>query len=280
MTPLRQRMIDELRRRNYSDKTIRAYVAGVAAFARFHKRSPELLGADDVRRFQLFMRDDKKLSFSSYNTVTCALRFFYRNVMGKDDADVVGMVPFARKERKLPTIRSQDEVRAVLDAVEKNRDRVLITIAYACGLRVTEVSTLKVADVDGKRMLLHVHSGKGRKDRLVPLAASLLDLLRRWWKVMRPTDWLFPGMKPGTHVDTRTIQRAVHIAVEKAGIKKKVTPHTLRHCFATHLLEAGTDLRIVQSLLGHSRIATTFRYHHVSRTDVTATKSPLDLLKR
>ena len=280
MTPLRQRMIEELSRRNYADRTIKSYVAGVAAFARFHRRSPELLGADEVRHFQLYMRDEKKLSFSSYNTVTCALRFFYRHVMGSANAEVVGMVPFARKERKLPSILSQDEVRAVLDAVDKHRDRVLITIAYACGLRVTEVSTLKVADIDGKRMLVHVHSGKGRKDRLVPLASSLLELLRLWWKVMRPTDWLFPGMKPGTHVDTRTIQRAVHIAVEKAGIKKKVTPHTLRHCFATHLLEAGTDLRIVQSLLGHSRIATTFRYHHVSRTDVTATKSPLDLLKR
>jgi len=280
MTPLRQRMIEELSRRNYAERTIKTYVAGVAAFARFHRRSPELLGADDVRRFQLHMRDDKKLSFSSYNTVTCALRFFYKNVMGRDDAEVVGMVPFARKERKLPTILSQDEVRAVLDAVLKHRDRVLITVAYACGLRVSEVATLKVADIDGKRMLVHVHSGKGRKDRLVPLAASLLELLRLWWRVMRPTEWLFPGMRPGTHVDTRTIQRAVHVAVEKAGIKKKATPHTLRHCFATHLLEAGTDLRIVQTLLGHSRIATTLRYHHVSRTDVTATKSPLDLLKR
>lgn len=280
MTPLRQRMIDELRRRNYAERTIKSYVAGVAAFARFHKRSPELLGADDVRRFQLHLRDDKHLSFSTYNTVTCALRFFYRHVMGAGDALVVGMVPFARKERKLPSILSQDEVKAVLDSVEKHRDRVLITIAYACGLRVTEVATLKVADIDGKRMLVHVHSGKGKKDRLVPLAQSLLDLLRLWWKVMRPRDWLFPGMKPGSHVDTRTIQRAVRVAVLKAGINKKVTPHTLRHCFATHLLEAGTDLRIVQTLLGHSRIATTFRYHHVSRTDVTATKSPLDLLKR
>lgn len=210
--------------------------------------------------------------------MTCSLRFFYRHVVPK--ADVVGMVPFARKERKLPAILSQDEVRAVLDAVEKQRDRVLITIAYACGLRVSEVATLKVGDIDGKRMLVHVRSGKGRKDRLVPLAASLLELLRVWWQVMRPSEWLFPGMKPGAHVDTRTIQRAVQLAVKNAGIKKKVTPHTLRHCFATHLLEAGTDLRILQSLLGHSRIATTFRYHHVSRADVTATRSPLDLLKR
>src|SRR3989304_4928662 len=203
MTPLRQRMIEELSRRNYAERTIKTYVAGVAAFARFHRRSPELLGADDVRRFQLHMRDDKKLSFPSYNTVTCALRFFYKNVMGRDDAEVVGMVPFARKERKLPTILSQDEVRAVLDAVLKHRDRVLITVAYACGLRVSEVATLKVADIDGKRMLVHVHSGKGRKDRLGSLPASLPELLRLWWRGMRPTEWPFPGVRPGTHVDPR-----------------------------------------------------------------------------
>lgn len=279
MSPLRQRMIEELRRRNYAERTIRTYVLGVAAFARFHRRSPDALGAEEIRQFQLHLKNEKKLSFSSYNTVTCALRFFYRHVIGITD-DIVGMVPFARKERKLPAILSQDEVRAILDAVERQRDRVLITVAYACGLRVSEVATLKVGDIDGKRMLVHVHSGKGRKDRLVPLSPSLLEMLRVWWLVMRPKDWLFPGMKAGTHVDTRTIQRAVRRAVESAGIKKKVTPHTLRHCFATHLLEAGTDLRILQTLLGHSRIGTTFRYHHVSRTDVTATKSPLDFLKR
>ena len=278
MTPLRQRMIEELSRRNYAERTIKSYIAGVAAFARFHGRSPELLGADEIRKFQLYLRDDKKLSFSSYNTVTCSLRFFYRHVVQKED--VVGIVPFARKERKLPTILSQDEVSAILESIERLQDRVLVTVAYACGLRVSEMATLKVTDIDGKRMLVHVHSGKGKKDRLVPLSASLLELLRAWWKVKRPTEWLFPGMKPGHHVDNRTIQRAVERAAERAGIKKKVTPHILRHCFVTHLLEAGIDLRILQSLLGHTRIGTTFRYHHVSRIDVTATKSPLDLLKR
>lgn len=228
MTPLRQRMIEELRRRNYAERTIRTYVLGVAAFARFHNRSPETLGAEEIRQYQLHLRNEKKLSFSSYNTVTCALRFFYRHVVGISD-DVVGVVPFARKERKLPAILSQEEVREILAAVERQRDRVLITVAYACGLRVSEVATLKVGDIDGKRMLVHVHSGKGRKDRLVPLAPSLLEMLRVWWLVMRPKDWLFPGMKAGTHVDTRTIQRAVRRAVENAGIKKKVTPHTLRH---------------------------------------------------
>lgn len=278
MTPLRQRMIEELRRRNYGERTIKSYVAGVAAFAKFHRRSPELLGPDDVRKYQLHLRDEKRLSFSTYNIVTCALRFFYRYVSPKND--VVGMVPFARVERKLPVILSQDEVRSLLDAVDNIRDRVIVTVAYACGLRLREVATLRVSDIDGKRMLVHVHSGKGRKDRLVPLSMSLLEMLRLYWKVTRPSEWLFPGHKGRDHVDDRTIQRAVDKAAKKAGLHKKVTPHILRHSFATHLLEAGTDLRILQSLLGHSRIGTTFRYHHVSREDVSATRSPLDLLKR
>ena len=159
-------MIEELRRRNYGERTIRSYVTGVAAFAKFHSRSPDVLGADDIRKYQLHLRDEKRLSFSSYNIVTCALRFFYRYVSPKDD--VVGMVPFARQVRKLPDILSQDEVRTILDAVDTIRDRVLITVAYSCGLRVMEVATLRVNDIDGKRMLVHVHSGKGRKDRLVP----------------------------------------------------------------------------------------------------------------
>ena len=278
MTPLRQRMIEELRRRNYGDRTIKSYIAGVAAFAKFHRRSPDQLGPDDVRKYQLHLRDEKKLSFSSYNIVTCSLRFFYRYVSPKDD--VVGMVPFARVERKLPVILSQDEVRALLDAVDNIRDRVIVTVAYSCGLRLREVATLRVVDIDGQRKLVHVKSGKGKKDRLVPLSPSLLEMLRLYWKVTRPSEWLFPGHKGCDHVDDRTIQRAVDKAARKAGIKKKVTPHILRHCFATHLLEAGVDLRILQSLLGHTRIGTTFRYHHVSRVDVTATKSPLDLLTR
>ena len=153
-------MIDELRRRSYSEKTIRNDVSGVAAFARYHGRSPDKLGGDEVRRCQLSGRDERKLSFSFYVSVTCALPFFYRFVVGLDDAEVVGLVPFARKERRLPTILSHDEVRALLDCVERPRDRVLVTVAYACGLRVSEVATQRVDATDGKRMLVHVHSGK------------------------------------------------------------------------------------------------------------------------
>lgn len=276
MTPLRQRMIEELTRRNFSPRTVKTYVGAIALFARHFKKSPELLGAREIRAWQLLLRE-RGLSFSTYNVHSCALRFLYSVVL--ELPDMTTLVPFARRERKLPTLLSQDEVRTMLSCIDNGRDRVVVTVAYACGLRVSELAALRVKDIDGARKLLHVHAGKGRKDRLIPLPESLLTLLRNYWRVYRPAEWLFPGQRKGTHVDARTIQRAVKDAAVVAGIKKPVTPHMLRHCFATHMLEAGIDLRIVQSLLGHSSAVTTFRYHHMARTVVTATKSPLDILE-
>ena len=275
MTPLRKRMIDELVRRNYGERTIKTYVGAVAAIARKFKKSPDKLTADEVRAWQLSMREQGR-SFSTYNTHSCALRFFFRYVDPRGD-DLTILVPFARRERKLPTILSQDEVRALLASIADGRDRVMVTVAYACGLRVSELASLRVVDVDGARKLLHIHAGKGRKDRLVPLSESLLSLLRDYYRIYRPKEWLFVGPRGG-HVVDRTVQRAVREAGVRAGMKKKVTPHTLRHCFATHMLEAGVDLRTVQSMLGHNNIATTIRYHHVARQVVTAMKSPLDIL--
>lgn len=276
MTRLRQMMIEEMNRRNYAASTIRGYVTALAAFALFFGRSPDQLGAKEIRAWQLRLHD-RGLSFSTYNLHSCALRFFYGTVLGLPD--MTTLVPFARRERKLPMLLSQDEVRALLAAILGGRDRVIVTIAYACGLRVSEVASLRVADIDGARKLLHVRDGKGHKDRLVPLSDSLLELLRNYWRVYRPGEWLFPGESAGTHVHARTIQRVVRDAAVAAGIQKKVTPHVLRHCFATHMLEAGVDIRIVQSLLGHNSAATTVRYHHMSRTVVTATTNPLDLLE-
>lgn len=276
MTPLRQRMIEELKRRNFSPRTIKTYVGAVARFARHFKRTPELLGANEIRAWQLLLHE-RGLSFSTYNCHSCALRFLYGVVLGLPD--MTTLVPFARRERKLPMLLSQDEVRAMLASINIGRDRVVVTVAYACGLRVSELAALRVADIDGARRLLHVHAGKGRKDRLIPLSDSLLTLLRHYWRVYRPGEWLFPGERKGTHVTARTIQRAVKDAAAAAGITKVVTPHVLRHCFATHMLEAGIDLRIVQSLLGHNSAVTTFRYHHMTRTVVTATRSPLDILE-
>jgi integrase/recombinase XerD len=275
MTPLRQRMIEEMVRRNYGDRTIKTYVGAIAAIAKHYKKPPTRLNADEVRAWQLSMRE-RGLSFSTYNIHSCALRFFFRYVDPRGD-DLTTLVPFARRERKLPTILAQDEVRALLAAITDGRDRVMVTVAYACGLRVSELASLRVADVDGARKLLHIHAGKGRKDRLVPISDSLLQLLRDYYRVYRPKEWLFVG-HDGAHVVDRTVQRAVREAGVRAGIKKKVTPHILRHCFATHMLEAGVDLRTVQSMLGHNSIGTTIRYHHVARHVVTAMKSPLDIL--
>ena len=280
MTPLRQRMTEELRRRNYGDRTIETYIRAVAAFALFFKRSPTLLGPDHIRQYQLYLRDERKLSFSTYNTVTCALRFLYRFVV--DKPDIVGMIPFARRERPLPSILSQGEVERMRDAVAgRARDRLIIDLLYGCGLRVNELATLRVGDLDEARKLVHVRLGKGKKDRLVPLSASLIALIGAWREVMAlcPDDWLFRAVGRDGHIDSRTLQRVVHDAAVLAQIPKKVTPHVLRHSYATHMLEAGIDLRVVQSCLGHGRIGTTFRYHHVSRHVVTATMSPLDLLK-
>lgn len=272
---LRERMTDDLKLRNFSPRTINAYVGAVARFARHYGKCPTLLGAAEIRAWQLLLHD-RGVSFSTYNVTSCALRFLYGVVLQRGDMTIV--VPFARREHKLPTILSQVEVCAMLLAVVSDRDRLAITIAYACGLRVSELASLRASDVDVARRLLHIHAGKGRKDRLVPLADSLLACIAEYQRVRSPGAWLFPGERAGTHVDARTIQRVVAAAAAAGGITKHVTPHILRHCFATHHLEARTDLRTVQSLLGHSSIATTVRYHHVSRAVVTATTSPFDIL--
>lgn len=270
-----QRMTDDMKRRNFSPRTISAYVGAISRFARHFGKCPTLLGVDEIRAWQLLLHD-RKLSFSTYNVTSCALRFLYGVVLQKPDMTTV--VPFARAERKLPTILSQGEVCAMLRSVVDDRDRLVVVIAYACGLRVSELANLRSCDVDEARRLLHVHAGKGRKDRLVPLSDSLLSYIAAYQRLHAPGEWLFPGQSQGTHVGTRTIQRVVAAAATATGLVKHVTPHILRHCFATHHLEARTDLRTVQSLLGHGSIGTTIRYHHMSRVVVTATASPADIL--
>lgn len=275
MAEVGQRMTEDMKRRNFSPRTIAAYVGAVSRFARHFGKCPTLLGADEIRAWQLLLHE-RKLSFSTYNVTSCALRFLYGVVFQKPDMTTV--VPFARAERKLPTILSQGEVCAMLRSVVNDRDRLVVVIAYACGLRVSELASLRSSDVDEARRLLHVHAGKGRKDRLVPLSDSLLSYIAAYQRLHAPGEWLFPGESRGTHVGTRTIQRVVTAAATAAGLVKHVTPHILRHCFATHHLEARTDLRTVQSLLGHGSIGTTIRYHHMSRVVVTATASPADIL--
>lgn len=276
MTPMRQRMLDELRRRNYSEKTVTLYVAAVARFAAHFKQCPSTLGADAIRSWQMHLRDRLKLAWATYNVHVCALRFFYVVVLGR--TAVVADIPYARRPKKLPVVLAQSEVVALLEAVPKARDRVILTVAYSAGLRVSEVCALQVNDVDTARMMLHIRSGKGQKDRLVPLAQRLVPLLRAWWLVFRPRPWLFPGEDPAAPVHPRTVQRAISQAVQATGLAKRATPHTLRHSFATHLLETGIDIRTVQALLGHARLSTTQVYNHVARRVVRATHSPLDSL--
>jgi integrase/recombinase XerD len=274
MSALRQRMIEDMTLRNLSPRTIKAYVAAVAAFAKFAGCSPDLLAEEDIRRFQLHLVD-RKVSWSTYNTVTCALRFFYANTL-KRELDLKS-VPYARRPRKLPLVLSQSEILKVLDAAVTGRDRVALMVAYSAGLRVSEVCTLRVEDIDSERMLIHVVQGKGRKDRLVPLSSTLLEVLRAYFRLSRPKTWLFPGRQPDTHVSSRALQRVIVLA--RAAVGKPITMHTLRHSFATHLLETGTDIRTVQALLGHWRLSTTEIYNHVARRQITAIKSPLDLME-
>lgn len=276
---LRQRFIEDLQIRNRSPRTIEAYVFHVAKYAQFHGCSPDQLGPEHVRDYQLHLRD-RNVSWSLFNQAVCALRCFYSVTIKAPWA--IQQIPFARKPKKVRIVLSQDEVIRLLDAVDRPVYRMALMTAYGAGLRITEVIMLKSEHIDSARMLIHVELGKGQKSRLVPLSEVLLDQLREYWRYYRPkvkrSPWLFPSEDPAKPLDPSTIQKACQRAREASGIKKHVTPHTLRHCYATHLLEAGVDLRTVQALLGHSQLSTTAIYTHVQRKLVTATKSPLDAI--
>lgn len=279
MKPLRQRMIEDLQLRNRSPRTIETYISHVARFAKFHGRSPDLLGPEEVRAYQMHLRTSGA-SWSLFNQAVCALKFLYAVTLRV--VWPVAHIPYGRKPRKLRVVLSQDEVVRLLSAVDNAVYRMALMTAYAAGLRITELVTLKAEHLDSARMLLHVELGKGQKSRLVPLSEVLLEQLRDYWRTDRPkgkgSPWLFPGEDPARPLHVTTIQNACKRARAAAGLTKHVTPHTLRHCYATHLLEAGVDLRTVQALLGHATLSTTAIYTHVQRKLVTATKSPLDAI--
>ena len=276
MTQLRRRMLEELQRRNYSSQTIRLYLRHVAAFAQHFHRSPDQLGAEDIRRYQLFLIHEKKLAWSSYNQIVCALRFFYAKTLKR--TFLLEDIPFPRHEERLPLILSQEEVARILTAPRHLKSRALLMTIYATGLRRSEVARLRVRDIDSARMTITVYQGKGKKDRLVMLSPVLLETLRQYWRHAKPKYWLFPGETPDQPISGNDIFMIFRNAVRHAGITKKVCPHSLRHSFATHLLEAGTDLRTIQVLLGHRSLKTTSRYLHVSQQHVRETASPLDNL--
>jgi len=282
VTHLRKMMLEELQRRNYSENTTRCYIRTVEDFSRRFKRPPDRLGPEHIREYQAELFQKRKLSPGTVTQRLAALRFFYIKTLKK--AWSVAETPYPKKVFHLPTILSQEEVTRLIDAALTPYHRILLMTLYATGVRRAELAHLKVNDIDSKRMVIHVQGGKGRKDRDVMLSPKLLDELRAHWHSLRrkPSVWLFPGNRwhSGDHpIDTKVIWNACKEAVKRAGIKKDVHPHTLRHCFATHLLEAGADLRTIQMLLGHRDLEETTIYLHLSERHLHATASPLDLLK-
>jgi integrase/recombinase XerD len=240
MTTLRQRMIDDLKVRNRSARTIQSYIAQVANFARHFGKSPELLGPEEIRQYQVYLVEERRVSWSYFNQAVCALRFFYRHTLGRDWA--VTHIPFPRQPRKLPVVLSQAEVIRLFEAIRGLKLRAMLMTAYAAGLRLSEVTHLQVSDIDSERMVIRVRQGKGQKDRYVMLAPKLLEILRLYWRAERPTSWLFPSKKKDQPLNHSVAQRACHQAGVDAGLTKCVTVRSLRHSFATHLLEAGTNM--------------------------------------
>ena len=276
MTELRKRYLQDLRLRNYAPKTLQTYVECVSLFARYFKRSPEHLGPKHIREYQLYLVEEKKCSWSRFNQTVCALRFLYRNTLGRDWA--ISHIPFPRKQKKLPVVLSREEVAQFLAAIRRLKYRTILSLCYGAGLRISEALHLQVSDIDSKRMVIRVRQAKGHKVRYVMLSPMLLELLREYWKADRPTSWLFPGRPKDRPLDATSLQHACQRARSDSGITKPVTPHTLRHSFASHLLEAGANIRTIQLLLGHNSLQTTAVYTHVSQTTIGSTLSPFDLL--
>jgi len=262
MSILRQRMIEDLRIRNYSQSTIDIYVLRVAKFALHFGKSPAELGLEEIRRYQFHLVQVRRSSWAVFNQTVCALRFLYGTSLKRPWS--IEQIPFPRQEKKLPVVLSCQEVHRLLAAVDNLKHRTILKVLYAAGLRLSEALHLQLQDVDSQRRVLHVRHGKGAKDRYVPLSQTLLEQLREYWKVYRPSDWLFPGQNPDSPLSLAALQSVCRDAAARAGLSKRVSPHTLRHCFATHLLEAGTDLKTIQVLLGHRSLSTTSLYLHVA----------------
>jgi integrase/recombinase XerD len=280
VTHLRQLMLDELQRRNYSPNTVRSYVQAVEDFARYFRRPPEQLGPNHVRDYQVHLFRDRKLSPRTIEGRTAALRFLFVKTLRRPY--LPDAIPFPKHHKRLPTVLSQEEVARLIDSTGNLMHRAMVMTLYATGVRRAELCRLKVADIDSGRMVLHIQQGKGGRDRDVPLSLRLLETLREYWRWMKPKTYLFPGMENNWRADvpvtTKVAWTAVTEAAKAAGITRRVSPHTLRHSFATHLLEAGADLRTIQLLLGHAKLADTTVYLHLSRRHLQAVASPLESL--
>jgi integrase/recombinase XerD len=281
VSALRQRMLEDMAMRGLRSHTQHDYIRFVRSFAAFLGRSPDTAQAEDIRRFQVHQRDSG-VQPPTINSSVSALRFFFTVTL--DRPDLSRRLVLARFPRKLPEVLSVEEVGQLLEATPGAKYKAILGTAYGAGLRVSEVASIKVDDIDSTRMLIRVEQGKGRKDRNAMLSPQLLTLLRLWWKegkrrgVMLPHGWLFPGRSPADPISTRQINRAIHEAAEAAGIRKRVSPHTLRHSFATHLLEQDVDIRVIQVLLGHSKLDTTALYARVATKTIRSVTSPLEHL--
>jgi len=275
MTALRQKMIRDMQLRRFSPRTQESYLGAVTRFAKHYKQSPDLIPPEKAQDYILYLLNERKLSWSSCDVHANGLQFFYRVTLGGSSAFVL---PPRKHAQRLPEILSTSEVERLIDAAKSTKHRAILMVAYGGGLRLGELINLKVTDIDSQRMMIRVEQAKGNKDRYTLLSERLLNELRAYWKMCRPKTWLFPGKNPEKQLDESSIQKAMIMAKARAGIRKRGGIHVLRHCFATHLLEAGTDLRTIQILMGHRSIETTSRYTRIAASRVRRTKSPLDLL--
>ncbi len=285
ISPLRQRMIEDMKARKLCAATQTGHVRSCKQFAAFLKRSPDTATLEDIRRFQLHLAETG-MSICNRNRIMTGLRFLFRVTLRR--LDLAAEIYHLREPQKIPLVMSPDETKRLLAVATSLKARILLSLSYGCGLRAGEVVRLKVKHIDSAQKIIRIEQSKGRKDRNVMLPAETLDLLRQWWKTRRGFDtttpvqerWLFPGRRPGTPMTTRQLSRLFHEAADAAGIKKSVTLHALRHSFATHLLERGTDIRIIQALLGHDKLDTTARYTRVATAMIAGVASPLDLLSQ
>jgi site-specific recombinase XerD len=271
-------MIDAMVLRGFAVRTRETYLSCVTALARHYRRPPDQLGADQLQAYLLHLITEKKLAYASVNQAACAFRFLFERVLNRPNARFD--IPMAKVPKRLPQILSRAEVARLIDAARTLRGRTLLMATYAAGLRVSEVCALQVGDIESApdRMCLKVRQGKGNQDRYTLLSPRLLECLRTYWRVGRPGRWLFPNPAGSAPIDPKTVQRIYCAARDAAGIRPEGGIHTLRHCFATHLLEAGVDLPTLQRLLGHGHVSTTMRYLHLAHSHVTGATSPLELL--
>jgi len=277
MTSLRLRMLEDMQIRNLAVNTQESYVQQVSLFARYFHQSPELLGPEQIRAYQVYLTKERKWATGSIVIATSALRFLYKVTL-KKGWTFEDIIPAPKKPQTLPVVLSPEEVMQFLDCVASRKHRAILTTCYAAGLRVSESIALTPPAIDSKRMVLRVEQGKGMKDRYVMLSPKLLQILREWWRVERPEHWLFPGDLPGQHISRSAVEQECQKVHCICKISKPITPHSLRHAFAVHLLEQGTDLRTIQLLLGHRSLATTAKYLRIATSKVCSTSSPLDLL--